>query len=237
MLHPSYELYRSNPWWGPEPQEGKVAVVQFVLPKIGSGHISLVDAESRYDVLASIMPTEQWPKFIEKEAAEVDYSLAWAPSTARLDQSFPLSDKESRWKFEYDNQRLRHVMTSVAYLSGNARLGEGVRFLNYLQASMREVLGGESNVFPPADDRISPYQPHGLFEYVPPSGPFDLRVRAKATVPKTRPTTGRLEDLLLNVALKREGKSQYPPFYEAGLVTDCDDPRIAELRYMSRETD
>ena len=204
MVHSSYEIVQANGWWGPAPQEGKVAVAACGYDDQLLGLLTIIDGPDRYDVLSCLHPAGT--RLVRAEVQDLptpQFSPLFDPIDG--DSSYEFAQVQEAGAFVHEAARARHSygLDALHYFADGLRhtiLGEPLVALTEEELS---GYGQRSRVFTPKHDQPytlvprSPYAPHGLWTYVPPEHPFDFRVRAQCTISKAAPLDITLEELAM----------------------------------------
>jgi hypothetical protein len=174
MSHPSYALVQSNPWWAPKPKIGRVAVIR--THDHSTSFWTLIARPRSYQVLACIHP--------ERHKDPRHYLGV------------------GHWYTQPDQAGDGALVDScVIHRIAQAHYAWGLSELHDYRNGVRNVLLGKNG---PRLRRhaleSSPFQPSGPWTWVPPDAPFDYRVRAKCSFPKTSTTKGSIEDVALRIS-------------------------------------
>ncbi len=206
MVHASYEIEKANGWWGPAPELGTVAVAVREGPDLHVTFLTIVDRRDGYEVLSCTHPKgERLPRSVVQDLRVEHYSPG-------LDEEVESSNDLS---FEEPYVRER---TAFVHAAAKTRHSYGLDNLHYLAEGIRCTLQGQrierrakeamneygqlqrmytSTKYPYELLPTSPFAPYGLWTYVAPDHPFDLRIRAQCTIAKVTKRRRPLETLAL----------------------------------------
>jgi hypothetical protein len=200
MVDLTYRVSEANAWWGKSPGTLGTAVVDFESTPLGGGYLLL---EKQHNVLTARVHLHPFPGYSVQKMNESPDQF-WLPDDEDRDR------EGNDWGVPY--------WGSFASVHIQQRYTSGLYALHGLGDGIRHVLHGEPLQEPyNSRNRTSPYTPDGLWEYVPPTSPFDLRVRAQTTT-RIVPTRdlGELALAIVNARLPdREPKllTQLPARY------------------------
>lgn len=240
MAHPTYEIVQANGWWGPEPSPRSVAVVEQEGPNEVLTLLTIATSAREYDVFACMHPCG----LDRRETIQQLETVYYSPKTAGI-----ISDHTPLSGITLD---VAYAMERSAFVHHAARLRHswGLSNLHYLAEGLQHTLRGtplkkrdqrlidaygqpcratpskmnaygcpgvHEDTLPP-----SPFTPHGIWTYVAPDHPFDFRVRATCTIPRTA-ANGILEELAQRAANVRD-----LPGFSTRLLAHPEEPVIFE---------